>query len=119
MGDSGERDPEVYTAVARRHPQQVQGVLRGSASAAQMAAVAADLEADAAAIRAGELGGDADRMTKLAGVLRELAMRLHRHHLGAVKFSAGVSDDEEFMEKLRKIDNLIKFGVSNGTCNIE
>jgi hypothetical protein len=55
--------------------QQVQGVLRGSASAAQMTAVAADLEADAAAIRAGELGGDADRMTKLAGVLRELAMQ--------------------------------------------
>ena len=27
-------------------------------------------------------------------VLRELATRLHRHHLGAVKFSAGVSDDE-------------------------
>ena len=27
-------------------------------------------------------------------VLRELAMRLHRHHLGAVKFLAGVGDDE-------------------------
>lgn len=27
-------------------------------------------------------------------VLRELAMRLHRHHLGAVKFSAGVTEDE-------------------------
>ena len=27
VGDSGERDPEVYTAVARRHPQQVQSVL--------------------------------------------------------------------------------------------
>lgn len=27
-------------------------------------------------------------------VLRELANRLHRHHLGALKFSAGVSDDE-------------------------
>lgn len=27
-------------------------------------------------------------------VLRELAARLHRHHLGAVKFSAGVSEDE-------------------------
>ncbi len=27
-------------------------------------------------------------------VLRELATRLHRHHLGAVKFSNGVSDDE-------------------------
>lgn len=27
-------------------------------------------------------------------VLRELASRLHKHHLGAVKFSAGVSEDE-------------------------
>jgi hypothetical protein len=27
-------------------------------------------------------------------VLRELAQRLHRHHLGAVKFSAGVTEDE-------------------------
>jgi hypothetical protein len=27
-------------------------------------------------------------------VLRELATRLHRHHLGAVKFSAGVTEDE-------------------------
>jgi len=27
-------------------------------------------------------------------VLRELAQRLHRHHLGALKFSAGVTEDE-------------------------
>src|SRR5688572_26895964 len=27
-------------------------------------------------------------------VLRELALRLHRHHLGAVKFSRGVNEDE-------------------------
>lgn len=27
VGDSGERDPEVYTAVARRHPHQVMSVL--------------------------------------------------------------------------------------------
>jgi hypothetical protein len=27
-------------------------------------------------------------------VLRDLAARLHRHHLGAVKFTAGVTDDE-------------------------
>lgn len=27
VGDSGERDPEVYAAVARRHPQQVRSVL--------------------------------------------------------------------------------------------
>ncbi len=35
-------------------------------------------------------------------VLRELATRLHRHHLGAVKFSAGVSDDE-LTDMLRKV----------------
>jgi hypothetical protein len=35
-------------------------------------------------------------------VLRELAMRLHRHHLGAVKFSAGVSE-EELTDMLRKV----------------
>jgi hypothetical protein len=54
---------------------QVQNVLNGGASAAQMAGVASALEADAARIRAGELGGDADRMAKLAGVLRQLAMQ--------------------------------------------
>jgi hypothetical protein len=54
---------------------QVQTVLNGGASAAQMAGVASALEADAARIRAGELGGDADRMGKLAGVLRQLAMQ--------------------------------------------
>ncbi|MFM8635542.1 MAG: phosphatidate phosphatase App1 family protein [Planctomycetia bacterium] len=27
VGDSGERDPEVYAAVARRHPEQVRGVV--------------------------------------------------------------------------------------------
>ena len=36
---------------------------------------ASALEADAARIRAGELGGDSDRMAKLAGVLRQLAMQ--------------------------------------------
>lgn len=35
-------------------------------------------------------------------VLRELAMRLHRHQLGAVKFSAGVSD-EELTDMLRTV----------------
>ena len=27
VGDSGERDPEVYTSIARRHPGQVRGVI--------------------------------------------------------------------------------------------
>jgi hypothetical protein len=54
----------------------VQSVLdraeRGSAGTAELTATAAQLEADAAQIRAGTAGGDAERMEKLAGVLREL-----------------------------------------------
>jgi hypothetical protein len=46
---------------------------RGSASTAELTATATQLEADAAQIRAGTAGGDAERMEKLAGVLRELA----------------------------------------------
>jgi len=45
----------------------------GSASAAQLTGLAATLDSDARAIEAGELGGDAERMTKLAEVLRGLA----------------------------------------------
>ncbi len=46
---------------------------RGQASPAELRQLAGALEADEAAIRAGTLGGDVDRMGKLAGVLRELA----------------------------------------------
>jgi hypothetical protein len=46
---------------------------RGRASAAQLNATAAQIESDVEAIRAGTLGGDAERMEKLAAVLRELA----------------------------------------------
>lgn len=35
-------------------------------------------------------------------VLRELAIKLHRHHLGAVKFSAGVAEDE-LIDMLRTV----------------
>lgn len=35
-------------------------------------------------------------------VLRELALRLHRHHLGAVKFSQGVTE-EELVDMLAKV----------------
>ncbi len=35
-------------------------------------------------------------------VLRELAMRLHRHHLGAVKFTQGVAEDE-LVDMLAKV----------------
>jgi hypothetical protein len=44
----------------------------GSASTAELTATAAQLEADAAQIRTGTAGGDAERMEKLAGVLRGL-----------------------------------------------
>ena len=53
--------------------QQIQGVLRGNASAMQLRSLAAELEADAAAIEAGDLGGDGERMAKLAAVLRGMA----------------------------------------------
>jgi len=45
----------------------------GRGSAARLNALAARVEADADAIRAGRLGGDADRMQAVAGVLRGLA----------------------------------------------
>jgi len=45
---------------------------RGSASAAQLGALATQLDTDADAVRAGTLGGDADRMSKVADVLRGL-----------------------------------------------
>ena len=45
----------------------------GSATPAQLNAAAAEAERDGAAIRAGTLGGDAERMEKLAEVLRGLA----------------------------------------------
>jgi hypothetical protein len=45
-----------------------------SGSAAQLNALAANLEADAVQIESGTLGGDAVRMSKLAAVLRGMAM---------------------------------------------
>ena len=45
---------------------------RGAASSARLNAVAAQLEGDVEAIHAGTLGGDAERMEKLAAVLRRL-----------------------------------------------
>lgn len=55
--------------------QRIQRALSGGATAAQMTTLAGQLEADAAAIAAGELGGDAERMGKLAAVIRGLAMQ--------------------------------------------
>jgi hypothetical protein len=54
--------------------QQIQGVLNGG-SAMAMTNLAAELEADVVQIQAGQLGGDADRMAKLATVLRGIAMQ--------------------------------------------
>lgn len=54
--------------------EQIQEVLNGGSSMA-MTNLATELEADVASIRAGELGGDAERMEKLAGVLRGMAMQ--------------------------------------------
>ena len=45
----------------------------GSVPAAQLTGLATTLEADVAAIRAGELGGDAERLGKIAEVLRGMA----------------------------------------------
>ena len=50
----------------------LQSAERGSASAGQLGALATALESDAAAIMAGTLGGDSERLTKLADVLRGL-----------------------------------------------
>ena len=46
---------------------------QGTASAGNLRNAAANLDAEIAAIAAGTAGGDADRMAKLADVLRELA----------------------------------------------
>ncbi len=56
-----------------RRAQEAQWVLSGNASAMQLNDVAASLEADVALIEARELGGDAERMAKLAAVLRGMA----------------------------------------------
>jgi hypothetical protein len=53
--------------------QEIQRTVN-SGSAAQLSALAANLEADAVQIESGTLGGDAVRMSKLAAVLRGMAM---------------------------------------------
>lgn len=55
--------------------QEIQRVLNGNASSSQLNTLAASLEADVIQMQAGELGGDAERMGKLASVLRGLAMQ--------------------------------------------
>lgn len=54
--------------------QEIQRVLNGSASASQLNSLAASIEADVVQIEAGELGGDAERMARLASTLRGMGM---------------------------------------------
>jgi hypothetical protein len=67
------RANRVLTARASEIQELIDRADAGTASAMQLNGMAARLEADAAAIGAGELGGDAERMAKLAEVLRGLA----------------------------------------------
>ncbi|MEX2467657.1 MAG: DUF305 domain-containing protein, partial [Gemmatimonadota bacterium] len=55
--------------------QEVQGVLGGNASAARLNDVALSLEADVIQIRSAQLGGDADKLARLAEVLRGMAVQ--------------------------------------------
>lgn len=59
--------------ILKSRAQEVQQVLSGNASAMQLNDLAALLEADVVLIEARELGGDAERMGKLAAVLRGMA----------------------------------------------
>lgn len=53
--------------------QEVEGAISGTLSADRLTRVATALEGDVAQIRAAALGGDADKLEALAGVLRGLA----------------------------------------------
>ncbi|MDZ7780550.1 MAG: hypothetical protein U5R14_11565 [Gemmatimonadota bacterium] len=53
--------------------RQVEEALDGSASAARLNEVAAALEADAEAVRTAQLGGDAEKLSRLAETLRGMA----------------------------------------------
>ena len=53
--------------------EEVEQVLSGNASAEQLNELAASLEADVVLVESRQLGGDAERMGKLATVLREMA----------------------------------------------
>lgn len=55
--------------------QETQRVLNSNASAAQLNNLATSIEADVVQIEAGALGGDAERMGKLAAVLRGMAQQ--------------------------------------------
>ena len=63
----------ILTARASSLQSVIDRAAAGTASAAQLNAAADQLDGDVAAIEAGTAGGDADRMTKLAAVLRGIA----------------------------------------------
>jgi hypothetical protein len=67
------RHKRILNSRADELGRVIQQARRGSASASALNGAAAAAERDAAAIRAGELGGDADRMEKLAATLRGMA----------------------------------------------
>ncbi|MDT8342135.1 MAG: hypothetical protein RQ751_11540 [Longimicrobiales bacterium] len=67
------RHHRILDATARAVDALLDRAATGSASAADLNAMAARLEADARAVRAGTLGGDAERLSALAGVLRGMA----------------------------------------------
>tara|TARA_Y100000994_G_C15670827_1_gene433648 strand:+ start:78 stop:719 length:642 start_codon:yes stop_codon:yes gene_type:complete len=52
---------------------EIQNVLNSGASSTSLNSLAAEIEADVVQIELGELGGDAERMAKLAAVLRGMA----------------------------------------------
>jgi hypothetical protein len=52
---------------------EIQNALDTEASAATLNSLAAEMEADVVQMELGELGGDAERMAKLAAVLRGMA----------------------------------------------
>ncbi|MDT8369059.1 MAG: hypothetical protein RQ745_07615 [Longimicrobiales bacterium] len=71
--DQLERKDGILASRAQAVDRVLVAAESGRADAAQLRAVAADLEADAIAVEAMELGGDAERLVKLAAVLRGIA----------------------------------------------
>jgi len=71
--DQLERAERILASRAQAVDRVLTAAEAGNANAAQLNAVAADLEADAVAVEAMELGGDADKLAKLAAVLRGIA----------------------------------------------
>jgi hypothetical protein len=71
--DQLERAERILASRAQAVDRVLTAAESGNANAAQLNEVAADLEADAVAVEAMELGGDAEKLAKLAAVLRGIA----------------------------------------------